>query len=166
MKVVDVGGGIPLIFPAKHPVDRNRLCQNEIRTAHILQMMTAPIQRIFDEMSRQPETKILFIFFFILVAFPVIKTVSFVPATIIEPLKTETFSHASEKDPHTELEGKHSHLITMGHTSIQKNGVPFYQAPVYGLNNSAISLETLQIKNSSLLIEEYLSHIYPSHNFW
>ena len=117
-------------------------------------------------MSRQIGTKILFIFFFILVATFGIKTVSLAPDATVATLKNETLSHHSEKGPHTELRGTHSHLITTGHTSIQKNGVAFYLVPAYGVYNSGISLENFQIKKSSLLIKEYLSHIYPSHDFW
>jgi hypothetical protein len=117
-------------------------------------------------MSRQAGTMILFTLFFIIVASYGIKTVSLTTGSIVGTFKTDTFSQASEKGPHAELKGKHSHLITTGHTSIQKNGVPFYLVPAYGLHNSAISLENLQIKKSSLLIKGYLFHIYPSHNFW
>jgi len=115
-------------------------------------------------MSRQAGTKILFISFFILVASLGIKTVSHVPATIV--LKTETFSHQSEKGPHSELEGTHFNLSTTGHTLIQKIVVPPYllAAPVF--HNTCISLENFHIKRSSLLVKDYLFHIYPTHNFW
>ena len=117
-------------------------------------------------MSRQAGIKILFTLFLIIAASYGIKTVSFTPGAIVETFKNESFFYPFEKAPHTELKGKHSHLITTGHTSIQKNGVPFYPLPVYGVYSYAISLENLQIKKSSLLIKEYLFHIYPSHNFW
>jgi len=129
-------------------------------------MMTVGIQRIFDEMSRQPGTKILFIFFFILVASLGIKTVSPIPATIVETLKTETVSHQPEKGPQSELEGTHFNLSTTGNTLIQKTVVPFYLLPTSGSSNTYISLENFQIKKSSLLIKDYLFHIYPTHNFW
>jgi hypothetical protein len=128
--------------------------------------MTGGIQRIFDEMSRQAGTKILFIFFFILVASHGIKTVSHVPAIIIEPLKTETLSHQSEKGPHSELEGTHFNFSTTGYTLIPKIVVPPYLLAGSVFYNSCISLENFQIRNSSLLIKDYLFHIYPTHNFW
>jgi len=129
-------------------------------------MMTAGIQRIFDEMNKQTGAKVLFFFFFILVASHSIKTVSHVPATIIEALKTETLSQQPEKTPHTELEGTHFNLSTTAHTLIQKIVVPAYLLAASVLSNSCISLENFQIRNSSLLIKDYLFHIYPTHNFW
>src|SRR4030095_6154350 len=117
-------------------------------------------------MSRQTGTKTLFIFFFILVASHGIKTVSYVPVTIIESLKTETLSHQSEKGPHSELEGTHFNLLTTGHTLIQKIVVPPYLLAASAFYNKCISLENFQIRNSSLLIKDYLFYIYPTHNFW
>jgi len=117
-------------------------------------------------MSRRTGTKTLFIFFFILVASAGIKTVSFVPATIVETLKTETLSHQSEKGPHSELEGTHFNLSTTAHTQIQKIVVPPYLLASSVFYNTCISLENFQIRNSSLLIKDYLFHIYPTHNFW
>jgi hypothetical protein len=124
------------------------------------------ILRIFDEMNKQTGAKILFAFLFILVACLGIKTVSFVPATIVETLKTETLSVQSEKGPHTELEGTHFNLSTTGYTLIQKNIVPVYLLPVSVFYNTSISLANFQIRESSLLIKDYLFHIYPTHNFW
>jgi hypothetical protein len=129
-------------------------------------MTTARIQRIFDGMSRQTGTKILFIFFFILVTSLGIKTVFVAPASIIETLKTETLSHQSGKSPHSELEGTHFNLSITGHTLIQKIVVAPYLLAASILYNSCISLENFQIRNSSLLIKDYLFHIYPTHNFW
>jgi hypothetical protein len=71
-------------------------------------------------MSRQTGTKTLFIFFFILVASHGIKTVSYVPVTIIESLKNRNTFSSSEKGPHSELEGNAFNLLTTGHTLIQK----------------------------------------------
>ena len=124
------------------------------------------ILRIFDEMNKQTGAKILFAFLFILVACLGIKTVSFVPATIVATLKTETLSIQSEKSPHTELEGTHFNLSTTGYTLIQKNIVPVYLLPVSVFYNTSISLANFQIRESSLLIKDYLFHIYPTHNFW
>jgi len=92
--------------------------------------------------------------------------VSFAPASIIETFKTETLSHQSEKGPHTELEGTHFQLSTTGHTLIQKTVVPLYLLPKSAFHNFCISVENFQIKKSSLLIKDYLFHIYPTHNFW
>lgn len=117
-------------------------------------------------MSRQTGTKILSIFLFILVTSLGIKSVSLAPATIIETFKTETLSHQSEKGPHSELEGTHFNLSTTGHTLIQKTVTPFYLLPASVFYNTYISLENFQIKKSSLLIKDYLFHIYPTHNFW
>jgi hypothetical protein len=117
-------------------------------------------------MNRQAGIKTLFIFFFIIVAFLGIKTVSFLPASVTATIKTETLAHQSKQNPHSELEGTHFHFITAGHTLIQKNVVPFYQLPVSVFYNSSVSLANFQIRKSSLLIKDYLFHIYPSHNFW
>ena len=122
--------------------------------------------RIFDGMSRQTCTKTLFIFLFILVASLGIKAASFAPTTIIETLKTETLSHQSEKGPLSELEGTHFNLSTTGNTLIQKTVASFYLLPASVLYTACISLENFQIKRSSLLIKDYLFHIYPTHNFW
>ena len=117
-------------------------------------------------MNRQTGTKFLFFFFFILVASLGIKTVSFVPDTIVETLKTETLSHQSGKTPHTELEGTHFNLSTTGNTLIQKTVTPFSLLAASVFYDGCISLENFQIRNSSLLIKDYLFHIYPTHNFW
>ena len=115
---------------------------------------------IFDEMSRQTSTKILFLFSFIIVVSLGYKTVSIVPSAIIEDLKTETLAH------HTELEGTHFHLTPIAHTLAQKNVISSCQLHASVFYNACISLENFQIRNSSLLIKDYLSHIYPTHNFW
>ena len=117
-------------------------------------------------MNRQTGAKVLFLFFFILVAFLGIKTVSLAPATIVENLKTETLSQQPEKSPHTELEGTHFNLSAAGFTFIQKNVSSFYLLPTIVFYRTCISLENFQIKRSSLLIKDYLFHIYPTHNFW
>ena len=128
--------------------------------------MTAGIQRIFGEMSSRTGTKTLFIIFFILVASFSNKTVCIVPAAIVEPHKTEVLSHHSEKGPHTELEGTHFNLSITGHTFIQKIVVSPYLLAASVFYNTCISSEKFQIRNSSLLIKDYLFHIYPTHNFW
>ena len=122
--------------------------------------------RIFDEMNKQTVAKVLFPFFFILVASFGFKTVPLAPATIIENLKTETLSQQPEKSPHTELEGTHFNLSATGFTFIQKNVSSFYLLPTIVFYRTCISLENFQIKRSSLLIKDYLFHIYPTHNFW
>ena len=116
-------------------------------------MMTAGIQRIFDEMNKQAGAKALFIFLFILVASPGIKAASFAPTTIIETLKTETLSHQPDQGPLSELEGTHFNLSITGNTLIEKTVVPFYLLPVSVFYGTCISLENFQIKRSSLLIK-------------
>ena len=117
-------------------------------------------------MNKQTGARILFVFFLILVASFGIKTVSFATATIVENLKTETLSQQSEKSPHTELEGTHFNLSASGYTFIQKTVASFYLLPATVYNSTCISLENFQIKRSSLLIKDYLFHIFPTHNFW
>jgi hypothetical protein len=117
-------------------------------------------------MSRQTGTKTLFSFLIILVASLVVKAASFAPTTIIETLKTETFSHQSEKGPLSELEGTHFNLSTTGNTLIQKTVGSFYLLPASVFYTACNSSENFQIKRSSLLIKDYLFHIYPTHNFW
>jgi len=117
-------------------------------------------------MNRQTGAKVLFLFFFILVAFPGIKTDFLAPATLVENLKTETLFQQSEKSPHTELERTNFNLSATGYTFIQKNVASFYLLPASVFHSRYISLENFQIKRSSLLIKDYLFHIYPTHNFW
>ena len=117
-------------------------------------------------MRRQICTKTLFIFLLILVASTGIKAASFAPTTIIETLKTETLSHQSEEGPLSELEGTHFNLSTPGYTFIQKTVASFNLLPASVFYTTCISLENFQIKRSSLLIKDYLFHIYPTHNFW
>ena len=124
------------------------------------------ILRIFAAMNRQAGTKILFTFFFIIVAFIGIKADSFPPASLAATIKTETFVHQSKQNPNSELEGTHFHFITAAHTLIQKNVVPSYQLPVSVFYTISVSLANFQIRKLSLLIKDYLFHIYPSHNFW
>ena len=126
--------------------------------------MTAGIQRIFDEMNKQTGATVFF--FFILVASLGIKTVSLAPATIVETSKTETLFQQPEKSPHTELEGTHFNLSATGCTFIQKTVASFYLLPATVFHSTCFSLENFQIKISSLLIKDYLFHIYPTHNFW
>lgn len=123
------------------------------------------IQCIFAAMSRQNVTKNLFTFLFIIVASFGINTAALATATVTEKNKTETLSHQSKQDPHTELEGTHFNLTT-GHTLIQKTIVPLYLSVSPVFYNARISSENFQIKRSSLLVKDYLFHIYPSHNFW
>ena len=117
-------------------------------------------------MNKQTGARILFLFFFVLVALLGIKTVTLTPAPIIENLKTETLSQQPEKNAHTELEGTHFNLSASGYTFIQKTVASFYLLPATVYNCTCISLENFQIKRSSLLIKDYLFHIYPTHNFW
>ena len=117
-------------------------------------------------MNKQAVAKVLFLFFFILVAFLGIKTVSLAPATIVETLKTETLSQQPEKSPHTELEGTHFNLSATAYTFIQKTVASFYSLPASLFSSTCISLENFKIKRSSLLIKDYLFYIYPTHNFW
>ena len=117
-------------------------------------------------MNKQAVAKVLFLFFFIHVASFGIKTVSLAPATIVETLKTETLSQQPEKSPHTELEGTHFNLSASGYTFIQKTVASFYSLHATVFSSICISLENFKIKRSSLLIKNYLFHIYPTHNFW
>ena len=122
------------------------------------------ILRIFAAMNRQ--AKILFTFFFIIVAFIGIQTGSFLPASVAATIKTETFAHQSKQNPDSELEGTHFHFITAGHTLIQKTVVPSFQLPVPVFYNISVSLVNFQIRKLSLLIKDYLFHNYPFHSFW
>jgi hypothetical protein len=117
-------------------------------------------------MSRQIGTKTLFIFFVIIVTILGNNAFSVVPASVIEPIKAETFSQQSGKVPHSELEGTHFHLTTAGHTLIKKNVLPFYLSSTTVFYNPGSSLVNFQIRKLSLLIKDYLFHIYPTHNFW
>src|SRR4030095_4806333 len=120
---------------------------------------------IFGAMNRSVGTKILFTFFFIIVACSGIKAVLFVPAPISATIKTETLSPQSGQIPDSELEGTHFHLPPGGHTAVQKNIVPSYLWPLSVFYNSRNAVESFQIKKSSRLIKDYLAHNYPSHNF-
>ena len=121
---------------------------------------------IFGAMNRQAGTKILFTFFFIIVACFGIKTVSFFPVPVAATIKTETVAHQSKQGPDSELEGTAFHFTTTAHTLSQKNIVPSFLLPASVFYNHGVSLANFQIRKLSLLIKDYLFHIYPSHNFW
>jgi len=116
-------------------------------------------------MSRQVATKILFIFFFIVIACYGIKAVALVPVSVSIAYKSEPLSQHSGQIPDSELKGTHFRLPA-GHAVVQKNLVPSYfslDAVFYEPRNA---LENFQIRKSSQFIKDYLAHIYPSHNFW
>ena len=111
-------------------------------------------------------TKILFAFFFIIVASIGTKTVSFPPTSITTTFKIVTLSDQSGQGPHSELEGRRFHLTITGHTFVQKNLIPSYLSVASVFYDLSVSLENFQIRKLSLLIKDYLSYIYPTHNFW
>jgi hypothetical protein len=119
---------------------------------------------IFAAMNRQVGKKILFIFFAFAVACFGIKTASPFPIRIIGDSISETLSDPSSQIPNSDLEGMHFQLAG-GHIAVQKNLAQLHLSPTADLQTN-VSLENLQIKESSLLIKDYLFHIYPSHNFW
>lgn len=85
---------------------------------------------------------------------------------IVQPLPVEEPAiNESSNIPNSEFEGSHIVLGSVAHVVIQKNAPS--SCLVSALNFAhPVFLERMQIKRSSLLIRHYLSHIYPSHNFW
>ena len=118
-------------------------------------------------MRRNAGTKILFSLFIVVFACFGIKTTIHVPAPVIEKNKSESLSHQHSNTPNSELEGLYFPAAAGGYISVQKNFLPSLQLVTEpGLRSKQVSLENWQIKESSLLIKDYLFHIYPSHNFW
>ena len=117
-------------------------------------------------MTSRASAKILFFLIFILVASSCIRPVSVESPTLVEQRVNEILPGQSTKDPHSEPGRTYFQLITVANTPIPKTEAPFYFEQSFACYNSGISLENLKIKKSSLLIKEYLSRIYPSHNFW
>jgi len=116
-------------------------------------------------MNRQFGTKILFIFFAFTVACFSVKTAFPFSHSAVGDLKNKTLSHQSGQLPNSELEGVHFQVAVPGHIVVQKSSVQLHLSLVADFYKP-VTLENLQIKGSSLLIKDYLSHIYPSHNFW
>ena len=118
-------------------------------------------------MRRNAGTKILLSLFIVVFACFGIKTTIHVPATVIEKNKPESLYHQYGHTPNSELEGLYFPATTGGYISVQKNFLPSLQLITEpGLSSKQVSLENWQIKESSLLIKDYLFHIYPTHNFW
>jgi len=116
-------------------------------------------------MRRNADTKILLSLFIVVFAFFGIKTTIHVAAPVIE--KSESLSHQHGHTPNSELEGLYLPATTGGYVNVQKNLHPSLQLITEPcLSSKQVSLENWQIKESALLIKDYLSHIYPSHNFW
>lgn len=116
-------------------------------------------------MRRNAGTKILLSLFIVVFACFGIKTTIHVSTPVIE--KSESLSHQNGHTPNSELEGLYFPAATGGYISVQKNFLPSLQLLAEtDLSSRQVSLENWQIKESSLLIKDYLSHIYPSHNFW
>jgi hypothetical protein len=116
-------------------------------------------------MNRQIGAKILFFSFAFAVACFGVKTVFPFPPSARGDLKNKTLSHQSGHLPNSEWEGIKIPAAAGGHIVVQKSFVPLYLSQATDFYK-LFSLENLQIKKSSLLIKDYLSHIYPSHNFW
>ncbi|MES1218039.1 MAG: hypothetical protein ABUT20_21205 [Bacteroidota bacterium] len=116
-------------------------------------------------MSKQIRIKILFIAVILAIACSCIQT-SFSIAAAASPLPgNTTLTDQLKHIPNAELEGLHLPVVSGVHTAAQKNFVPF-QLSIASHVHQLSSSENLQIQASSLLIRDYLSHIYPSHNFW
>ena len=110
-------------------------------------------------------TKILLFIFIVVFVCYGIKTTKHVSAPVIE--KSESLSHQHGPNSNSELEGLYFPAATGGYINVQKNFHPSLQLITEpGLNSKQVSLENWQIKESSLLIKDYLFHIYPTHNFW
>ena len=117
-------------------------------------------------MKRNAATKILSLLFIVVFACFGIKATTYVPAPAIENTKSESFSHQSHT-PNSELEGLYFPAATGGHGAVQKNIIPLlYQVSESDFHCKSLLSANWQIKESSLLIKDYLWHIYPSHNFW
>jgi hypothetical protein len=118
-------------------------------------------------MNRYVVIKILFLFFIVAFACSGLKTALPAPPPAIEKSKPGSLSHQSQHTANSELEGVYFPAATGGHLAVQKNFAPLLNLPATSdFYNSSVAVENLQIKESSLLIKDYLSHIYPTHNFW
>jgi hypothetical protein len=116
-------------------------------------------------MNRQIRIKFLFTLFFLAVACSGIKTSLSVPAPANEPLENTVLCYKLGHVPNAEAEVPHLTGVSGVQLVVQKNFAPLQlliACNIYKLEPS----ENLQIQTSSLFIRAYLSHIYPTHNFW
>ena len=114
-------------------------------------------------MNRQPGKKLLFIFLLLIFACPGIKAGCPVPVEAAGVSIEETVSYKVQHIPNSELEGLHpaggSHIV------VQKNSNQLHFFRACDLYKQS-SVQDRQLKESSLLVKDYLAFIYPSHNFW
>ena len=116
-------------------------------------------------MNKQPRKKFLFIFLLFIFACPGIKAGFPVPVGATGISIDETVSYKAQHIPNSELEGQHFHFVTASHIVVQKNSGQLLFSAACNFYKQA-SIQDQQIKESSLLIKDYLAYIYPSHNFW
>ncbi|HUR67260.1 MAG TPA: hypothetical protein VMZ03_13000 [Chitinophagaceae bacterium] len=68
--------------------------------------------------------------------------------------------------PHDDLDQVHEPDVSGGQIAFQKNILAADLVQGSSWYHPHASFENYRIKASSLLIKDYLSHNYPSHNFW
>jgi hypothetical protein len=123
--------------------------------------------RIFEAMSRNVVAKILSLVFIVAFACLGIKSTLHSPAHTIENKKQASLTQKPWHSSNSELEGLYFPAATSGYLSFQKSFTPLLQLFTAAcFYNHSISSENNQIRESSLLIKDYLSYIYPTHNFW
>ena len=116
-------------------------------------------------MNRQPGKKLLFIFLLFTFACPGIKAGCPVPVEATGISIEETVSYKVQHIPNSELEGQHFHVTAASHIVVQKNSNQLHFCTACDFYKQ-VSAQDQQIKESSLLVKDYLAYIYPSHNFW
>jgi len=125
------------------------------------------IIRIFEAMSRNVVTKILSLVFIVAFACLGIRSTLLSPAHAIENKKPASLTQKPWHSPNSELERLYFPAVTSGYISFQKSFIPLLQLfTAIDFYNRPVSIENNQIRESSLLIKDYLFYIYPTHNFW
>ena len=115
-------------------------------------------------MSRNPVKFYVTIFFFFVIA--CCSTINACPAQVIPADNTETVVIGAQQLPNAELERVHPPAVPGGQVAVQKNLVFPGLLSLAAFHQPAIAAGSSFIKASSLLVKDYLSHIYPFHNFW
>ncbi len=118
---------------------------------------------IFTTMSRNPAKFYLTILFFFAVA--CCSTINACPSHIPAD-NTEAVVFWAQQLPNAELERVHPPTVHGGQVAVQKSLVFHDLLSLAAFHQPAIAAESSFIKASSLLVKDYLSHIYPFHNFW
>ena len=88
------------------------------------------------------------------------------PEQSVQPVHKEAIAYQERQAPNDDLETVQHSAAVNGHATVQKNFSSCSLLLIAAHHQPGIVVQNLVIKTSSLLIKDYLFHIYPSHNFW